>query len=202
MRPSGGPSPARADAQRNRERVLEAVFAFEGDLRDLSLDDIAHDAGVGRSTLFRHFPTRDDLLVAVTRRAIDEGHATLRAALAEGGTAAEVLQRLSRDIARLATRFRILRAHRHVVERLVGDEVGGDPLTAWIVAAQARGELRSELTPQWIAEMLVAIALASADQLAEQDEPRVAAMLAATLTGAFVVPARTSDAPAGRRSPR
>jgi len=178
----------RADARRNRERVLDAVFALPGDLRDLSLDEVARRAGVGRSTLFRHFPTRDELLLAAMRRAIDEGRAMAGAAVAEGGSAAEVLERLGRGVVRLASRFRVLHAHRELAERLIGPEVGDEPLTAWVEAAHARGELRRELSPRWIVEMLVALAMASADRLAEPDadEEVVAAMLSATLVGAFV----------------
>lgn len=193
------PAPGRADAQRNRERVLEAVFALSGDLHELSLDDIARQAGVGRSTLFRHFATRDELLLAATLRAIEEGRATAHAVVEQGGSAPEVFERLSRDIARLAARFRVLRASRALAAQLVEPAAGDDPLLAWIVAAQARGELRRELTPRWIMQMLIALAMASADQLRdpEQDEAAVAAMLAQTLIGAFVAPAGTADAPTG-----
>lgn len=58
----------RADAQRNRERILKvAKQAFTLSGADTSLDDIAKQAGVGPGTLYRHFPTRDDLLAAVYR---------------------------------------------------------------------------------------------------------------------------------------
>ena len=56
----------RADAERNRERVLDAareVFAEQG--LDASTNEIARRAGVGVATLFRRFPTRDDLVGAV-----------------------------------------------------------------------------------------------------------------------------------------
>lgn len=56
----------RADAERNRERVLHAareVFAEQG--LDASTNEIARRAGVGVATLFRRFPTRDDLVGAV-----------------------------------------------------------------------------------------------------------------------------------------
>jgi AcrR family transcriptional regulator len=56
----------RADAERNRERVLETareVFAELG--LDVSTNEIARRAGVGVATLFRRFPTRDDLVAAV-----------------------------------------------------------------------------------------------------------------------------------------
>ena len=56
----------RADAQRNRLRILEtAKDAFTRFGAEASLDDIARQAGVGTGTLYRHFPTRDDLIRAV-----------------------------------------------------------------------------------------------------------------------------------------
>ncbi|CAM3312216.1 TetR/AcrR family transcriptional regulator [Kibdelosporangium persicum] len=63
----------RADAQRNREAILTAAretFEAEGVLA--SLDGIALRAGVGNATLYRNFPTRDDLLAAVIATSITE----------------------------------------------------------------------------------------------------------------------------------
>jgi AcrR family transcriptional regulator len=56
----------RADAQRNRERILEIakqVFTRRG--AEASMDEIAKRAKIGPGTLYRHFPSRDDLLAAV-----------------------------------------------------------------------------------------------------------------------------------------
>jgi AcrR family transcriptional regulator len=56
----------RADAQRNYDRLLtaaRAVFRERG--TDAPLDEVARRAGVGAGTLYRHFPTRDDLLSAL-----------------------------------------------------------------------------------------------------------------------------------------
>jgi AcrR family transcriptional regulator len=63
---AGTTKPMRADAVRNRARVLEAadrVFALEG--AAVSIDDVAREAGVGVGTIYRHFPTKEDLLQAV-----------------------------------------------------------------------------------------------------------------------------------------
>jgi len=69
--PSDGRKP-RADAQRNRERILEiAKQAFTRSGADTSLDDIAKQAGVGPGTLYRHFPTREELLKAVYRNELE-----------------------------------------------------------------------------------------------------------------------------------
>jgi AcrR family transcriptional regulator len=58
----------RADAERNRTRLLEtAKAAFAENGSDTNLDAIARAAGVGIGTLYRHFPTRDALIEAVYR---------------------------------------------------------------------------------------------------------------------------------------
>jgi AcrR family transcriptional regulator len=63
----------RVDAQRNRERILEvAKEAFTRSGANASLDDIAKQAGVGPGTLYRHFPTREDLLQAVYRSEMEK----------------------------------------------------------------------------------------------------------------------------------
>src|ERR1700735_3516999 len=63
----------RADARRNRERILEiAKHAFTKSGANISLDDVAKQAGTGAGTLYRHFPTRDALLEAVYRRGVEE----------------------------------------------------------------------------------------------------------------------------------
>ena len=66
--PAAETRPLRADAQRNRDRLLEvAVRAFSQDGPDVTLDAIAKDAGVGIGTLYRHFPTREALVEAAYR---------------------------------------------------------------------------------------------------------------------------------------
>ncbi|WP_200209634.1 TetR/AcrR family transcriptional regulator [Micromonospora coerulea] len=66
--PDTGPRPLRADALRNRQRLLDAaVRAFSHDGPEVTLDSIAKDAGVGIGTLYRHFPTREALIEAAYR---------------------------------------------------------------------------------------------------------------------------------------
>ena len=74
------PRPLRADARRNRERILAAAtaaFAAEG--LSVPLDEIARRAGVGPGTLYRHFPAKETLWEAVLhdrlRRLADEAEA-------------------------------------------------------------------------------------------------------------------------------
>ncbi|HWC79630.1 MAG TPA: TetR/AcrR family transcriptional regulator [Pseudonocardiaceae bacterium] len=72
--------PKRADAQRNEENLLDAAAAvFVASGVDAPIRDIATKAGVGTATIYRHFPTRADLIVAVYRHQVE--------ALAEAGPA-------------------------------------------------------------------------------------------------------------------
>lgn len=73
--------PQRADARRNRTRIVAAasqVIADDGP--NASLDKIARRAQVGAGTLYRHFPTREDLLIAVFTRRIESLCAKAQAA--------------------------------------------------------------------------------------------------------------------------
>jgi AcrR family transcriptional regulator len=85
--------PARADAQRNARAILEAamaVFATSG--VDAPVREIAEKAGVGVGTLYRHYPQRSDLIVAVFRNEVD-ACAEAAAAIAAKHEPAEALAR-------------------------------------------------------------------------------------------------------------
>lgn len=77
---SASDRPLRADAARNRARVLEVAYeTFAAEGLAVPIDEIARRAGVGAGTVYRHFPTKDDLFRAVIddrmRRIVDEGQA-------------------------------------------------------------------------------------------------------------------------------
>jgi AcrR family transcriptional regulator len=73
IRKLSSPRRPRADAQRNRERILEvAKAAFTRSGANISLDDVAKQAEVGAGTLYRHFPTREALLEAVYRTEVEK----------------------------------------------------------------------------------------------------------------------------------
>jgi AcrR family transcriptional regulator len=74
--------PLRADAARNRARVLEVAYdTFAAEGLSVPIDEIARRAGVGAGTVYRHFPTKEDLYRAVVQdrieHIVDEGRALL-----------------------------------------------------------------------------------------------------------------------------
>ena len=82
----------RADAQRNRDRIVEVareVFREQG--YDASLDEVAKRAGVGAGTLYRHFPTRENLIDAIMQSWVDRVDEAAEKALAHEGPPRELL---------------------------------------------------------------------------------------------------------------
>src|SRR4051794_41970050 len=65
-------APRRVDAQLNRERILEAAHDLVREPGELKLNAVAKACGIGQGTLYRHFPTREDLLAEVYRREVEE----------------------------------------------------------------------------------------------------------------------------------
>jgi AcrR family transcriptional regulator len=121
-------SPAlRADAARNRQRILAAaaaVFAERG--LDASTAEIARRAGVGEATLFRRFPTKDDLIVAIIAEQMDAVIALAEDALAQP------------DPWRAVERFFLALAEKQVNDRGAFDAAKEECLTSATLAARRR----------------------------------------------------------------
>jgi AcrR family transcriptional regulator len=90
--PAPARKPLRADAQRNYDKIIEtARQMFREKSADVSMDAIAKRAGVGPGTLYRHFPTRDDLVDAVMLDWANRVQASATEVIEAGGTSREVL---------------------------------------------------------------------------------------------------------------
>ena len=90
----------RADARRNRERVLrtaQQLFATEG--LGVSLDEIARRAGVGPGTVHRHFPAKETLYLAVAVDQVEHLAAEAKVLAATGDPATALFTQLSRMMA-------------------------------------------------------------------------------------------------------
>jgi AcrR family transcriptional regulator len=152
----------RADSQRNRGALLEAAAqAFAEGGIDVSADEIARRAGVAKGTLFRHFPTKRDLVseVLVDRLAmLQAAVAEIAAARPPGlGALAELMSRGAELLAADRSFFdaatcggvadeRLERAKREL-------QAGLDALVA---AAQGSGEVRADITGVDIVMLMMA----------------------------------------------
>jgi AcrR family transcriptional regulator len=161
--------PQRADAQRNRARLLEAaVCAFSKDCPDVTLDAIAKDAGVGIGTLYRHFPTRESLVEAAYRNELDR--------LCDA--AADLSQELSPEAAMRAWMDRFV--DYMTTKRGMSDALrcviasGGNPfshsrdrmtaaVTTLLDAGAAAGTIRPDVEPVDVLASLSGVTLAAGD---------------------------------------
>jgi len=166
--------PLRADAQRNRDRLLEvAVRALSRGGPEVTLDAIAKEAGVGIGTLYRHFPTREALIDAAYRSEL--------ARLCD--SAGDLLRDLPPDHALRAWMDRF--ADYMTAKRGMGDALraliasGGDPfsesrdrLTAAVTellrAGAAAGTLRPDVSPDDVLVGLNGISLATDPERRDQ----------------------------------
>ena len=112
----------RADAVRNRERVLEAAKAvFSAGGSEASLEAVARHAGVGIGTLYRHFPTREALFEAVYRREVEQLGRAGRAVAGARASPVEALRRwLRSNVEFVATKKGMSAALALAAHRLVG----------------------------------------------------------------------------------
>src|SRR6202020_3629255 len=85
--------PLRADAERNRRRLLDAataIFCERG--LDVGVGEIAERAGVGRGTLFRNFPSKEHLIAAIVVERMNESIERAHAALDAGDPGAALFE--------------------------------------------------------------------------------------------------------------
>lgn len=183
----------RADAQRNIEAILDAALDCLGRSPDASVGEIAQAAGVGRVTLYGHFPSRADLVDAAFVRAIEEGETVLaavdlsgdpRAALVRLVEASWMLVNRSRSLLVAAQntlppgRIRTLHANpADRVERL-------------LERGQGEGVVRSDLPMSWLVATLQNVMHGAADEIhaGRLSADDAAALISATVLAAFTPP--------------
>lgn len=164
-----GPRPLRADARRNRDRLLEAaVRAFAQGAPGVTLDSIAKEAGVGIGTLYRHFPTREALVDAAYRNEL--------ARLCDA--AAELLDRLPPDEALRAWMDRFVdytatkRGMSDALRAVIAS--GGNPyaesrrgllaaITMLLEAGGEAGAVRTDIAPADVLASMSGISLAAGE---------------------------------------
>jgi len=101
--------PIRADAQRNRARILaaaEAVFTERGP--SASTEEVARRAGVAIGTVFRHFPTKNDLLAAILKELMQRLTDDANSAVADGDPATAFFAFFTRVVEQAAAKKTVI----------------------------------------------------------------------------------------------
>ncbi|MFJ1458223.1 TetR/AcrR family transcriptional regulator [Nocardia sp. N2S4-5] len=156
----------RADAQRNRQRLIEtARDMLADDGGKVPLESIARAAGVGIGTLYRHFPTRDDLVEAVYRAELTtvcESAADLLAELPARAALRAWMDRFADYVAakrEIADALRAVIASGAVTSAQARAALGG-AVQRLLDAGAAEGTLRTDVRAEDVVVSLLGIFLA------------------------------------------
>ncbi|MEV6007821.1 TetR family transcriptional regulator [Streptomyces sp. NPDC051976] len=144
----------RADAVRNRKRIVAAAgeqIARHGP--EVGIDEIAAAAGVAVGTLYRHFPTRTDLVAAVVAEYVARVADDAEAVLARVAAGARAADELTAFLGRVAETAAIHRAGK-ATARTLGEEPADRPcedrgaaaVSAVIRAGQSEGDIHPDVT--------------------------------------------------------
>ena len=152
----------RVDARRNRERIVKAArrcMAREG--LDAGMEDIARDAGVGVGTVYRHFPTKDELVEALATERFERLRDRALEALDQDDPL-EAFENFIRKCARIQTDDRalseVLTSRPETMGR-AADRVGMLELTERVLGrAQKAGVVRKDAEPRDIPMIMCALA--------------------------------------------
>ncbi len=171
--------PLRADARRNRESVLAAAAtAFATDGVDASLEDIARAAGVGVGTLYRHFPTREALVLGVYSREVEQLAASARELAADLEPAEALRQWMRRFVQYAATKrglIGLLRVMMHDESELFEQTKAqiSEAAESLLRAAAASGDIRADITAGDLTRSIGGICMASDPTTGPEDPTRL-----------------------------
>src|SRR3954465_4225590 len=107
----------RSDARRNRRTVLDAAVALLAQRPQATMQEVADASGLGRTTVYRHFPRRQDLIDALFEDVLGEAAATIADARTERGGGLALLRGLGPRMIAIGDRYRFLDAHPDLRER-------------------------------------------------------------------------------------
>ena len=196
----------RADAERSIASIVDAAVEAFSRRPDVNMTEIASAAGVGRVTLYAHFPSRDALLEAAIEAAVAHASTAIDAADLDEGSAVRALGRLVRSGWSSIERYQgLLAVSSHVPpSRLRSHHAGVLTRIERLVArGQAGGEFRTDLPTAWLVTVCYSLFHAAANEVRDGrlDAATANAVLEATLTGALVTPKPAATGGA-RRSDR
>ncbi|TDC87833.1 TetR/AcrR family transcriptional regulator [Nonomuraea deserti] len=160
----------RADAERNIVAIIAAATESFARDPDASMTDIAKAAGLGRVTLYAHFPSREQLLRTVLAETIAESTRIIEAASPAEGPPAEALARMIRSCWPLLSRFGSL--HAAAQRALPADEVRrrhDRPMAhveRLVARGRAEGAFRTDLPVEWLVTTVYTLLHAAADEAA------------------------------------
>jgi TetR/AcrR family transcriptional repressor of lfrA len=142
--------------------ILDAaarVLAAEGP--GASMADVAATAGVGRTTLYRYFPTREALVAALAAEAVAEAGARLAAAGLDHVAPAEAIERIVRALLSTGERYAVLLRQPIAPRDPDIDRLVAEPIRSVFARAAREGAIRSDLRPEILVDLFGSLVYAA-----------------------------------------
>ena len=151
----------REDARRNREAVIDASLELLSEQPTATMGAIAEHSGLGRTTVYRHFASREELVRALFERVVGEAREATIEVLSRDAPLDEILRALGPAFVGIGRRFQFLDGLRSVGDEVIAESTTDptDPLRAYLTEAQERGEVPASMPIQWILSCINGLAM-------------------------------------------
>jgi TetR/AcrR family transcriptional repressor of mexCD-oprJ operon len=181
----------RADAERSIAAILDAGLACFSRSADAGIAEVARAAGVGRVTVYAHFPSREQLVDAVLAHALARANAVLDSVAIDDGPAADALSRLIRSSWQVLERHRggLTAAQRHLSPERIRQhhDQAMARVERLIARGQEEGEFRTDLPRSWLVATFYSLMHGAAEEVdaGRLDPAQAGGVLASTILAAF-----------------
>jgi len=157
----------RADAERNRGLVIEAGISVLARDPEASIQEIVDESGVGRTTFYRHFPTREDLLEAVTEEVMARARQRAASATIVIGDPETSIRSLCESLLDIGFEWGPLIAARIGVSEAFEEAkwAADSPTRIFLESGRERGELRTDMALEWMRTVVQTIVLTAIEEV-------------------------------------
>jgi AcrR family transcriptional regulator len=198
-RPAGAAAPG---TEPTDQRIVDAATRVLGENLDASMREVAVASGVGRATVYRHFPNRDELVWAIRLRALRDCREALEPAVFAHASARDALAAVLATLVPVLDRYRVLLdappPDRSDPEQRVLTDAIERPLRELILRGQDEGELDARFPPEFAIAVLIGVLRAAREAVADgrmSAEAAHALAIRSLLAGIGAAAASSPDAP-------
>jgi AcrR family transcriptional regulator len=166
------PERRRADVERNTRRILDAAAQVLARDAAAGMAEIATAAGLGRATLYRHFPARDELIEALHEQAFADAGLAIASCRLDDGPVLDTLRRVVAALLEVAVRYHILfddsfLQRTHSERQAERRERLAAPIARLVERGQRQGELAAGMPARWVGDALGSLLLTGVRKVVE-----------------------------------
>jgi AcrR family transcriptional regulator len=157
-------SPTRRDARRNHDHLIACAIAEMTANPHVTMREIADASGLTRTTVYRHFPSRDNLLAGIYDHIEREAEAIVEEAIAHADVE-DALHALATGVVAIGERYRFLALHATDQPGAARRSPDNPRLADYLLSARARGQIADDTPLRWQMAMIRGLATSACDEL-------------------------------------